>query len=142
MDKRNWILLPLLILGLLISGYLSFSKLIGTATACFGGAGSCELVQNSAYAFILGIPVAYLGFLTYVALFILWIVKIRDWQEWGLLAAQLFLGVALLGAIFAAYLTYVELAILKDICQWCVASAIVNWLLLATTLIGLSDELS
>lgn len=140
MNRRNWILLLLLSLGLLVSGYLSLSKLLGTSTACLGGSGSCELVQNSAYAYLLGVPVAYLGFSTYGMLLLLWLVKMRDWYDGAELAAQLFLGVALVGALFAAYLTYVELAILNDICQWCVSSALINWILLIVTVLGFSQD--
>jgi uncharacterized membrane protein len=32
---------------------------------------------------------------------------------------------ALVGAGFSAYLTYLELAVIDAICQWCVASAVV-----------------
>ena len=128
MTRRNWILLALVILGLLVSGYLSYAKLFNTATACIGGSQSCEIVQNSVYAYLLGIPIAYFGFLTYVALLILWWVRVTDWQEWGDLGVQGFFGVALTGSIFSLYLTYIELFVLYDICQWCVASVVVIWM--------------
>ena len=140
MTKRNWILLILTLLGVLISGYLSLTKLLGTATVCLGGSSSCELVQNSAYARLAGVPVAYLGLLTYFGLLVLLLVKLSDWRDLGLMAAQLFLGLAIIGAIFSGYLTYVELFIIDDICQWCVASATVNWLLMLQTLIGLNSD--
>ncbi len=141
MTGRNRILLILSILGLLISGYLSATKLLGTSTVCLGGSGSCELVQNSAYASLMGIPVAYLGLLTYLGLLALLLIKVADWKELGLVAAQLFLGLAIIGALFSAYLTYVELFVIYDICQWCVASAIVSWLLLIRTFVGLDADL-
>lgn len=140
MNRRNQILLVLTIIGVLISGYLSITKLLGTSTVCLGGSGSCELVQNSAYAKLLGIPVAYLGLLTYLGLMVLLLIKWSNWRDLELPAAQLFLGLAIIGALFSAYLTYIELFVIFDICQWCVASATVNWLLLLQTMWGYNQE--
>ena len=36
----------------------------------------------------------------------------------------------LAGAVFAVYLTYLELFVIHAICQWCVLTAIIIWLLL------------
>jgi uncharacterized membrane protein len=41
--------------------------------------------------------------------------------------------VALVGAGFSVYLTYVEVAVLEAICQWCVASAVVVTLIAGVT---------
>jgi uncharacterized membrane protein len=35
-------------------------------------------------------------------------------------------AIALAGAIFSAYLTYVELWVIDAVCQWCVASALLT----------------
>jgi uncharacterized membrane protein len=47
------------------------------------------------------------------------------------------LFVALIGVLFSAYLTYLELFVIRAICQWCVASAIVvaTYFAIALTLI-------
>jgi uncharacterized membrane protein len=43
--------------------------------------------------------------------------------------------VALVGVLFSAYLSYLELFVLRAICQWCVASAVlvVAYLVLCVT---------
>ncbi|MEZ4659788.1 MAG: vitamin K epoxide reductase family protein [Caldilineaceae bacterium] len=125
MQRRDWITGALLVIGLCIGTYLSYVKLAHTEPICIGGSSDCSLVQNSAYASLLGIPVAYLGLLAYVAMALLWGIKRANWQGWGLLATQLFWGVALFSALFSIYLTYIELFVLGAICQWCVASALV-----------------
>ncbi|MEZ4711049.1 MAG: vitamin K epoxide reductase family protein [Caldilineaceae bacterium] len=125
MQRRDWITGALLVIGLCIGLYLSYVKLAHTEPICIGGSSDCSLVQNSAYASLLGIPVAYLGLLAYVAMALLWGIKRANWQGWGLLATQLFWGVALFSALFSIYLTYIELFVLGAICQWCVASALV-----------------
>ncbi|GAB4518601.1 MAG: hypothetical protein Kow0047_30080 [Anaerolineae bacterium] len=124
MPRHDRLLLVLIIIGLLISGYLWYVKLAHATVLCIGGSSACETVQNSRYAYLFGIPVAYLGFLAYAGLLALWLVKRGDLWGLGVLAAQGFFGVALFGALFSLYLTGVELFILHAICQWCVASAV------------------
>jgi uncharacterized membrane protein len=132
----------LLVLGIFIGGYLSYVKLSNISPVCIGDSSSCETVQNSAYAYLLGIPVAYLGFLSYLALAFLWLVKIRNWGNQGYLAVLGFFGLALFGTIFSAYLTYVELFILREVCQWCVASALVITLLAILSGLWLRSDLA
>ena len=44
-------------------------------------------------------------------------------------------GLALIGFLFSAYLTYRELFTIKAICQWCVGSAVCMTLLMIITAI-------
>ena len=76
----------------------------------------CATVQASDYAEILGMPVALLGLGMYVA--VLGLVVVR-WLSPSLTVAATAtaFGLALAGAIFAGYLTYVELFVLEAICQ-------------------------
>lgn len=124
----------LTVAGLGIAGYLSYVKLFGLEPYC-AGIGSCEAVQSSPYAEILGIPVAVLGLGAYLALLVLWWVKERDWRGLGSLATQVFFLVTLAGLLFSAYLTYLELFVILEICIWCVASAIVMLLLFVLALV-------
>jgi uncharacterized membrane protein len=73
-------------------------------------------VQSSVYSKLAGIPVALLGLLGYVA--IVGSLFIR-----GELARAACFGTALIGCCFSLYLTYREIFTLKEICEWCVASA-------------------
>ena len=103
--------------GLLISAYLTWTHLSGTVPACVGGSGACETVQSSRYSEVLGVPVAALGLLAYAGLLLS--------AALGGERASLFgLSVALIGTLFSAYLTYLELFVIRAICQWCVASAL------------------
>lgn len=114
----------LIVAGIGIAGYLSYVKLFQLEAFC-GGVGDCETVQTSPYAELFGVPVAILGLGAYLALLVLWGVKERNW--WGLdwLAAQAFFLVTLVGVLYSAYLTYLELFVILAICPWCVASAVV-----------------
>ena len=85
---------------------------------CVGGSGSCESVQASSYATILGFPVAALGVVGYSGLLLS--ASLR-----GEVGAYLGFLVALVGTLFSAYLTYLEVFVIHAICEWCVASATV-----------------
>jgi uncharacterized membrane protein len=104
--------------GLLISAYLTWVHFARAAPVCVGGSGGCETVQSSRYATILGVPVSVVGLIGYASL--LFSAMLRD--EGGVYLGFL---IALVGTLFSAYLTYLEVFVIHAVCQWCVASAAV-----------------
>jgi uncharacterized membrane protein len=102
--------------GLLISAYLTWVHFAQVAPVCVGGSGGCETVQSSRYATVLGVPVAVLGIIGYAGLLFSAVLR----GELGVYLGFLF---ALVGTLFSAYLTYLEVFVIHAICQWCVASA-------------------
>ena len=124
------LLTPILaLLGVGISGYLTYVKLSATQAVCLG-LGECETVQNSPYSVILGIPIAVLGLLTYLAIIALWWWSQDEQRPYADLAPMILFGITLFGFLYSAYLTYLELFVLKAICPWCVASAIIMTVLM------------
>lgn len=119
----------LALIGAGISGYLTYVKLSATQAVCLG-LGECETVQNSPYSLILGIPIAILGLLTYLAIIGLWWWSQDSRRPYAELAPMILFGITLFGFLYSAYLTYLELFVLKAICPWCVASAILMTLLM------------
>jgi uncharacterized membrane protein len=115
--------LALALLGMLVSGYLTWIKLSNTHAFC-SGVGDCEAVNSSAYSEIRGVPVAVLGFAAYLAMAGLLAAEKRlpALREYGPLAI---FGLALTGTLYSAYLTYVELFVIKAVCPYCVASALI-----------------
>ena len=112
----------LAMIGLLDSIYLAWIKLAGTTALC-GGVGDCESVNNSIYAEINGIPIALLGAGAYLLIMALLLVEGRfglgaEWPVMGVF------GLSLIGTLYSAYLTYLEVAVLHAICPYCVVSAI------------------
>ena len=109
--------LVLAVAGIVISGYLLVTHWTDRPVVC-AGLGSCAAVQSSAYARLGGVPVALLGLGMYGALAGLALWADRSW------AALALFGLALAGALYSAYLTWVELALLQSVCLWCAASAV------------------
>jgi uncharacterized membrane protein len=125
-DRRLAIAIGVLcVIGIGIAGYLTYVHYAGLKVLCLSS-GGCETVQSSKYAKLDGIPVAVLGLLGYVT--ILLSLAIR-----GDIGRAAGFGIALIGFLFSAYLTYRELFTIKAICQWCVSSAVLMTLLLILT---------
>ena len=110
------VLLVLAVLGLLISAYLTWTHFAGLAPICTGGGEGCETVQSSRYAVLLGVPVALLGLIAYSGL----IISAALWGQAGIYLGFL---ISLVGTLFSAYLTYLEIFVIGALCQWCLASA-------------------
>jgi len=103
----------LALLGAAISGYLLAVRETGGSLIC--STGGCETVQSSSYAEVLGVPVAALGFVGFLALLAAALAR-------GELARLTQATLGLAAFLFAAYLLAVQLVVLDAICQWCVAT--------------------
>lgn len=135
--RRIWLdrlQLLLLVAGIGIASYLTYVKLFDVKPYC-AGVGNCEAVQSSPYAELFGVPVAIWGLLSYLGLLALFLVKRLDWQGLGHLARQVTFLATLVGVMYSAYLTYLELFVIYEICPWCVASAIVMTALFALAIV-------
>ena len=121
--------------GLFISAYLYLYKLgrIGSL-AC--GTGGCETVQWSSWSKIAGLEVALVGVLGYAGLLGLSLVALQPGLSGRRWPAGVLAGLAGIGVLFAAYLTYLELFVIHAICRWCVASGVV---ILAIFIVALLD---
>jgi len=128
-DALSFVQLALAIAGAGVAGYLTWSKVSGEGLLCIGFRG-CDVVNNSPYAELLGIPVAAWGLGAYLILAAL-ALPIRgnhaSLQTW---MVALSFAIALGGWLFSMYLTAVEAFVLHAWCSWCVTSAILITLLL------------
>jgi uncharacterized membrane protein len=98
------------------------------------GVGDCATVQSSPYARIGPIPVSAIGVAGYAALFALSLVGLQPPRRESRLIGGLLLAGAAFGVAFSAYLTYLEAAVIRAWCQYCVASAIIITLVFFATL--------
>jgi uncharacterized membrane protein len=105
----------LAVVGLGIAGYLTYVHYAGVHVLC-AASGGCETVQTSSYSKLAGVPVPVLGLIGYAGILVSLFVP----GDSGRLATA---GLALVGFGFSVYLTYLEVFVIKAICQWCVGSA-------------------
>lgn len=124
MNGRRWGTLMFTLTGMGASGYLTYTHLANVAPQC-AGLGDCALVQASSYAMLFGIPIALLGFLAYLVMLALAAAAyfLLD-EERGILAQQALFGLALVGTLYSAYLTFIEAFVLRAYCIYCLISAI------------------
>ncbi len=135
--RRASILLA--VLGLLDSIYLGWVKFTGAYALC-GPIGNCESVNSSQYSEIFGIPIALLGAGAYAIMIVLLLLENRG-QIWAEFSSMIVFGMSLIGVLYSIYLTYIEVAVLKAICPYCVISAIILVFLLLLSGIRLSISL-
>ncbi len=125
---NRWPIVLLSAAGLVVAGYLGITQLRGGgALFCTAGSG-CDVVRSSRYAVLLGVPTALWGAGLYAV--------IGGLALSGLPASR-WLFVFLLGAggaSFSLYLTYLELFVIKAVCAYCIASALVAVALFAILL--------
>jgi vitamin-K-epoxide reductase (warfarin-sensitive) len=85
---------------------------------------SCDIVNRSQYSTVLGIPVAGIGIAGYGVLFVLSTV----WRSRPETPNRL-LGAAIVGLVFALYLTYIEAYALTAWCILCLISLFLIFLI-------------
>lgn len=143
--RRDWpktISILLTIIGLAISGYLVYTKVLNLDVSCpKDGAFQCELVQNTIYSKVAGIPVQFIGLAGYLAIFAVLLLEGRNafFTKYGV---QVVFGMTLFGFLFSAYLTSIEAFVIHAWCMWCLASAITMTLLFITTTVRIWKKIN
>jgi len=120
-EKKSYLkpaVIALSVLGIILSLYLTYLHFTGAQAAFCSKGSQCDEVRQSDFAAILGIPVALFGVLGYALIIVFTVISISKKRRWLLLYIT-----ALGGVMFSAYLTYVELFVIKAVCKYCVFSA-------------------
>jgi uncharacterized membrane protein len=139
MDKWLYrISIALALLGVAVSAYLTIFKLTDNQRMCLGN-GGCSKVNSSVYAEVYGIPVAIIGIGGYAVIAALTFMEDRNrfLKQNG---TMLVFGLALIGFLFTLYLIYVELALIKALCPFCVTSQITMTILFILSIIRLARQ--
>jgi uncharacterized membrane protein/glutaredoxin len=112
----NWPLFILAGFGMILTGYLSYSALLSERVAfCTAGAG-CDVVLNSRWSTLFGVPTSLLGFLTYALLAaVAWNRDAANQWRWTFV-------ISLFGLLYSIYLTSVAWFELKATCPYCLSS--------------------
>jgi uncharacterized membrane protein len=116
-EQPNWPLTALAGAGMLLTLYLTLTSWLGEAPLFCDDGSSCDIVQQSRWGTFLGLPIAFLGFLTYTALFFIGYKvrnKVMHWKSaWT---------VSLLGIGYSVYLNVISLFVIEAMCVYCLAS--------------------
>ena len=131
--------LVLIVIALLVSGYMSYAKLVNVSMVCPAGEGSifnCSVVESSRYASILGIPTAIWGFATYLVIGTLLLLERRVGflREYGVMIV---FGIVLFAFAYHCFLTYTAIFTIGALCMWCLMAHTTMTLLLIVTSIRL-----
>jgi uncharacterized membrane protein len=132
------IVAALALAGIFISLYLTLYKLgvIGELSCSIG---SCETVNLSKWSRFLGLPVAAWGLLFYIDVFLLAVLgTLRRFEDLPVISLVL-VAQAVVGVLFSAWLTYLELGVIHAICIWCVTSAVIVTLILLVCIADLKE---
>ncbi len=114
--------------GLCVATYLTVIHYAGIKPLCGRGGGGCEIVQTSEYSKLVGVPVALIGLIGYVAILGSLLVPENETSRFATV------GFTVVGFGFSAYLTYRELFSIHHICEWCVSSAVIVTVLMCLSI--------
>jgi uncharacterized membrane protein len=125
MEKRlSQLAIALTVIGLLVAIYMTIYAITSNDNMCIGSK-DCSVVNASRYSKIdvlgLEIPVAVLGVAGYASILAVLLLerKMGFLQQNGSLV---FFGLSLTGFLFTLYLIFVEVALIKAYCPFCIAS--------------------
>jgi uncharacterized membrane protein len=125
MEKRlSQLAILLTVIGLLVAIYMTIYAITSNDSMCIGSQ-DCSVVNASKYSKInivgIEIPVAVLGVAGYASILAVLLLEPRlgFFQQNGSLA---FFGLSLMGFLFTLYLIYVEIALIRAYCPFCIAS--------------------
>jgi uncharacterized membrane protein len=112
----NWPLLGLAIIGMGLTAYLTFTAWKGQALAgCPVGSG-CDVVLNSDWSKLFGLPTSFWGFLMYLGMAgIAWIKRADTQWKWAWV-------LSLFGVLYSFYLTSISIFELNATCPYCLTS--------------------
>jgi uncharacterized membrane protein len=120
--NRRRAIAVLALLGALDSIYLLFHKLGYLGSLACTEQGACDIVNTSAYSTFLGLPVALYGVLGYVTILAVAVVGAAPERADQPMPDRILAVLAVLGAAFSIYLTYVSFAVIGAACPWCLVS--------------------
>ena len=138
MEKRlSQLAILLTVIGLLVSIYMTIYKITSNDSMCIGS-GDCKTVNQSRYSEVsvggLRIPVAVLGVIGYTAILAVLLSEQRaDFLQQN--GSLVFFGLSLMGFLFTLYLVYVEIALIKAFCPFCITSQVAMTLIFILSVI-------
>jgi uncharacterized membrane protein len=126
------------VLGLLVSIYMTVYKLTSNESMCFGS-GDCHTVNTSVFSAVNGIPVAVIGVFGYAVILAALYLETRN-RFFKENSSLMIFGMALTGFIFTLWLIYVEIVLIKALCPFCVTSQVSMTIIFILAVIRLTRQ--
>tara|TARA_Y100000310_G_scaffold97577_1_gene95221 strand:+ start:6980 stop:7360 length:381 start_codon:yes stop_codon:yes gene_type:complete len=118
----NVYLIILSLIGFIVSFYIWNKKRKKETLVCLIGQRTCDEVIHSKYSKTFGIPNEVGGMLYYVVVLIISVFSLSNLNSFLLVIS----GIAALASL---YLTFIQLFKLKNFCEYCLVTALVNILI-------------
>jgi len=115
-------LYPLSLLGLTISAYVWVSQRFNKPIACWTR--DCDRVIRSPYSRLLGVHNSTIGLWLFFFIFVMTLLHDLGWEPWPKLTSSTLIALSFIGTLVSLYLTYIQLFVLKGLCNWCLTSAL------------------
>jgi uncharacterized membrane protein len=131
----NWPLFSLALVGMGLTAYLTLTAWSGEALAGCTEESVCDVVLNSRWSKLFGLPTSLWGFLIYSSLAgLAWIKPSGTQWKWGW-------TICLFAVLYSGYLTAMSLFKLQAACPYCLSSATLFLVILGTLIYQRPREL-
>ena len=121
----------LTLIGIADAAYVAYGNYTGAQLWCPILDG-CNTVINSPYSRVFGTPMSYFGFIYY--LFMFGLAARLAYEPFSSSLRFRAILYAALGAISSVYFLYLQLGYIREVCSYCLISAVTSFLLLFATL--------
>ena len=139
MDKRlKQVIIGLSVLGVLDSIYMTIFKLTNNENMCIGSHG-CNIVNASSYSSIHGIPVAVVGVIGYLSILLAFYLE-RNPGFFQTNGTMIQFALTLTGFLFTVWLVFVEVALIRAYCPFCITSQVAMTIIFILTVIRVINQ--
>jgi uncharacterized membrane protein/glutaredoxin len=128
-DGPNWLLLILAVIGMGLTAYLTYTAWQGKLVAGCAEGSACDIVLNSRWSTLLGVPTSFWGFLTYALL------AATAWNRYADSQWKFAWFVTIIGLFYSLYLTGISFFVLQATCPYCLSSLGLMALIFVTLLL-------
>ena len=136
--RMRTLMVFLALAGLADAAYLADMALTGGTLVCdIQGLSGCNTVAQSAYSWVLGLPLALYGVFFYCAFLITLVLYGRIGMRTYEIALM---ALAAIGVLFSSYFLYLQLFVIEALCIYCIGSAVVSYFLALLVFFGSRKE--
>lgn len=129
----------LVVIGLLVSTYMYIYKITDNGAMCLGSGGCSEVIHSRYSEVTDNISVPMFGVGGFIALLVFLLLEAR-YDFFKKNGTLLVFGTTLIGFLFTLWLIYVELALIKTLCPFCVTTQIVMVLVFILSIVRLMRQ--